>query len=52
MPAANNILKIKTTRKVPRYLYNLDPQRYEKDYKKILRIDKAKKSKKKKKRTA
>ena len=52
MAGANNILKIKTTRGVPRYLYNLDPQRYEKDYKRILRIDKAQKKKKKKKRTA
>tara|TARA_R100001510_G_scaffold24134_1_gene21230 strand:+ start:995 stop:1150 length:156 start_codon:yes stop_codon:yes gene_type:complete len=50
--AANNILKIKTTRGVPRYLYNLDPERYKEDYKRILRIDKAKKKKKKKKRTA
>ena len=52
MTAANNILKIKTTRAIPKYLYNLDPERYKEEYMKILRIDKAKKKKKKKKRTA
>jgi hypothetical protein len=49
--AANNILKIKTTR-FPDYIYNLDPERYKKDKNKILKIEKAKKDKKKKKRTA
>jgi len=51
--AANNILKIKTTR-FPDYIYNLDPERYWKDRNKILKIEKAKKKKdkKKKKRTA
>ena len=48
--AANNILKIKTTRAIPRYLYELDKERYEKDWKTILRIDKAEKEKKKKKK--
>jgi len=48
--AANKILKIKTTRGVPEYLYNLDKERYQKDWEKILRIDKAEKEKKKKKK--
>ena len=49
--AANNIIKIKTTR-FPDYIYNLDPQRYKDQKNKILKIRKAAKKKKKKKRTA
>ena len=49
--AANNILKIKTTR-FPDYIYNLDPERYKKDKNKILKIEKAQKKKKSKKRNA
>jgi len=45
--AANNILKIKTTR-FPDHLYNLDKKRYEKDKNKILKIEKAKREKKEK----
>ena len=50
--AANNILKIKTTRGVPKYLYNIDKERYKDKYKQILKMEKAKKKKKTKKRTA
>lgn len=50
--AANNILKIKTTREIPDYLYRLDKERYKDRWKKILKIEKAAKKKKKKKRTA
>ena len=50
--AANNILKIKTTRGVPKYLYNIDKERYKDKYKQILKIEKAKKKKKKKKYNA
>ena len=46
--AANNILKIKTTRGVPKYLYNIDKERYKDKYKQILKIEKAKKKSKKK----
>jgi len=45
--AANNILKIKTTR-FPDYIYNLDPERYKDKRNKILKIDKVMKKKKKK----
>ena len=45
--AANNILKIKTTRGVPKYLYNIDKERYKDKYKQILKIEKAKKKSKK-----
>ena len=45
--AANNILKIKTTREIPRYLYNIDKERYKDRCKKILKIEKAKKKTKK-----
>ena len=47
--AANNIIKIKTTR-FPDYLYNMDKERYKDQKTKILKIRKAKK--KTKKRTA
>ena len=47
--AANNILKIKTTR-FPDYIYNLDPERYKDKKNMILKIEKALKEKKKKKR--
>ena len=50
--AANNILKIKTTRGVPKYLYNIDKERYQERFNKIKRIEKAKKQKKKKKYNA
>ena len=50
--AANNILKIKTTRGVPQYLYNIDKERYKDKYKQILKIEKAKKKQKKKKYNA
>ena len=50
--AANNILKIKTTREIPDYLYKIDKQRYQKRWDKILKIEKAKKKTKKKKRNA
>ena len=49
--AANNILKIKTTR-FPDYIYNLDPERYKDKKNKILKINKAKKKNKKKKYNA
>ena len=49
--AANNILKINTTR-FPDYIYNLDPERYKDQKNKILKIRKASKKKKNKKRTA
>ena len=48
--AANNIIKIKTTR-FPDYIYNLDPERYKKDKNRILKIRKAMR-KKNKRRTA
>tara|TARA_A100000172_G_scaffold11265_1_gene6031 strand:+ start:708 stop:863 length:156 start_codon:yes stop_codon:yes gene_type:complete len=50
--AANNILKIRTVRGVPKYLYNIDKERYKDKYKQILKIEKAKKKKKKKKYNA
>tara|TARA_A200000113_G_scaffold89208_1_gene79662 strand:+ start:1525 stop:1680 length:156 start_codon:yes stop_codon:yes gene_type:complete len=50
--AANNILKIKTIREIPDYLYRIDKERYQERYNKIKRIEKAKKKKKIKKRTA
>ena len=50
--ASNNILKIKTTRGVPDYLYKIDKERYKDKYKKILKIEKAKKKKNKKKYNA
>jgi hypothetical protein len=46
--AANNILKIKTIRGVPRYLYNIDKKRYEDQWKTIKKIEKAKRKKKRK----
>ena len=46
--AANNILKIKTTR-FPDYIYNLDPERYKEKKNQILKIEKVKKKKKRKK---
>ena len=49
---ANNILKIKPTRGVPKYLYNIDKERYGDQYRTIKKIEKAKAKKKKKKRTA
>ena len=45
--AANNILKIRTVRGVPKYLYNIDKERYKDKYKQILKIKKAKKKTKK-----
>ena len=45
--AANNILKIETVRGVPKYLYNIDKERYKDKYKQILKIKKAKKKTKK-----
>tara|TARA_B100000886_G_scaffold148943_1_gene101285 strand:+ start:1154 stop:1315 length:162 start_codon:yes stop_codon:yes gene_type:complete len=48
--AANNILKIKTVRGVPKYLYNLDKERYGDRYRQILKIEKAQKEEKKKKK--
>jgi len=52
--AANDILKIKTTRGVPDYLYNLDKERYGPQWRTIKKIEKAKLKKKvkKKKRNA
>ena len=50
--AANNILKIKTIRGVPKYLYNIDKERYGDQFRTIKKIEKAKLKKKKKKRTA
>ena len=50
--AANNILKIRTIREIPRYLYNIDKARYQERFNKIKRIEKAKKKKKKKKYNA
>ena len=50
--AANNILKIRTVRGVPKYLYNLDKERYGDKYKTIKKIEKAKKHRKKLKRNA
>ena len=50
--AKKNKLKIKTTRGVPKYLYNLDKERYGDQYRTIKKIEKAKKKKKKNKRTA
>ena len=50
--AANNILKIRTVRGVPKYLYNIDKERYKDRWKNILKIEKAKKKTKKKKRNA
>ena len=50
--AANNILKIKTTRGVPKYLYNIDKERYQEKYNQILKIKKVQKKKKKKKYNA
>ena len=47
--AANNILKIKTTR-FPDYIYNLDPERYKEKRNMILKIRKAMKDRKKKKK--
>lgn len=52
MAAANNILKIQTVRGVPKYLYNLDKERYKEKYNQILKIKKALKKEKKKKRNA
>jgi len=51
MSAANDILKIKTTRAIPKYLYNLDKKRYQEKWDQILKIEKAKKKTKKKKKT-
>jgi len=45
--AANNIIPVKTTRKIPKYLYNIDKERYRKDFLKIIKIEKAKLKKKK-----
>ena len=50
--AANNILKIRTVRGVPKYLYNMDKERYKDKFKTIKKIEKAKKKKKKKKYNA
>ena len=50
--AANNILKIKTTRGVPKYLYDIDKERYGDKFRTIKKIEKAKKKKKKKKYNA
>ena len=50
--AANNILKIRTVREVPKYLYNMDKERYGDQYRTIKKIEKAKKKKKKKKYNA
>ena len=44
--AANNIIKVKTTR-FPDYIYNLDKERYKDQKNKILKIRKAQKKKKK-----
>tara|TARA_A100000164_G_scaffold278582_1_gene250712 strand:- start:18 stop:233 length:216 start_codon:yes stop_codon:yes gene_type:complete len=48
--AANNILKIRTVRGVPKYLYNIDKERYGDQYRTIKKIEKAKKKKKKNKK--
>mgnify|MGYP003113850915 FL=1 len=50
--AANNILKIRTVRGVPKYLYNIDKERYGDKFRTIKKIEKAKRKKNKKKRTA
>jgi len=50
--AANNILKIRTVRGVPKYLYDIDKERYGDKFRTIKKIEKAKTKKKKKKRTA
>ena len=50
--AANNILKIRTVRGVPKYLYNMDKERYGDKFRTIKQIEKAKRKKNKKKRTA
>ena len=50
--AANNILKIETVRGVPKYLYNIDKERYGDKYRTIKKIEKANKKKKKKKYNA
>ena len=50
--AANNILKIRTVRGVPKYLYNIDKDRYREKYNTIKKIEKAKKKKKKQKYNA
>ena len=47
--AANNILKIKTTR-FPKYVHDLDPIRYKEMKNNILKIEKRAKLKKKNKR--
>tara|TARA_B100000424_G_scaffold208746_1_gene166077 strand:+ start:197 stop:352 length:156 start_codon:yes stop_codon:yes gene_type:complete len=47
--AANNILKIKTTR-FPKHVHDLDPIRYKEMKNKILKIEKRAKLKNKKKR--
>ena len=44
--AANNIIKVKTTR-FPDYIYNLDKERYKDQKNKILKIRKTQKKKKK-----
>jgi hypothetical protein len=46
MAAANNIIKVKTTR-FPEYLYNMDKERYKDKRNQILKIRKAKKKTKK-----
>ena len=50
--AANNILKIRTVRGVPKYLYDIDKERYGDKFRTIKKIEKAKLKKKKKKRKA
>ena len=39
--AANNIKGVKFIRGVPKHVYNLDPKRYEEEYRKIKGIKKA-----------
>ena len=39
--AANSIKGVKLIRGVPRHVYNLDPKRYEEEYRKIKGIKKA-----------
>jgi len=46
--AANNILKIRTVRGVPKYLYNMDKERYGDKFKTIKKIEKRVQKKKKK----
>ena len=50
--AANTIKPIRTEPSIPKYLYNIDKERYGDQYRTNKKIEKAKAKKKKKKRTA